>query len=154
MFATGTLINTAAIAAGGILGMFSGRLLKENYREILNQANGVAVLFVGISGTIQNMIHIEGQSVSMDGAMMMIITLALGSLIGEFLDIDGHFIRFGEWLKQKTGNAKDSTFVSAFVTASLTVCIGAMAIVGSIQDGLTNLTDTSSTFNAYKSHFT
>ena len=136
MFATGTLINTAAIAAGGILGMFSGRLLKENYREILNQANGVAVLFVGISGTIQNMIHIEGQSVSMDGAMMMIITLALGSLIGEFLDIDGHFVRFGEWLKQKTGNAKDSTFVSAFVTASLTVCIGAMAIVGSIQDGL------------------
>lgn len=136
MFATGTLINTAAIAAGGILGMFSGRLLKENYREILNQANGVAVLFVGISGTIQNMIHIEGQRVSMDGAMMMIITLALGSLIGEFLDIDGHFIRFGEWLKQKTGNAKDSTFVNAFVTASLTVCIGAMAIVGSIQDGL------------------
>ena len=136
MIATGTLINTAAIIAGGLLGMLAGNLLKENYRDILNKANGVAVLFVGISGAIENMLHIEGNTVSMDGAMMMIITLALGSLIGEFLDIDGHFIRFGEWLKRKTGNAKDQTFVNAFVTASLTVCIGAMAIVGSIQDGL------------------
>ena len=117
--------------------MVSGRWLKENYREILNKANAVAVLFVGISGTIGNMIHIEGNTVSMEGSMMMIISLAIGSLIGEFLDVDGRFISFGEWLRQKTGNAKDAQFVSAFVTASLTVCIGAMAIVGSIQDGLT-----------------
>lgn len=136
MIAAGTMINTAAIVAGGLLGMLAGNLLKENYREILNKANGVTVLFVGISGAIQNMLHIEGNTVSMEGSMMMIITLAIGSLIGEFLDIDGHFIRFGEWLKMKTGNAKDQSFVNAFVTASLTVCIGAMAIVGSIQDGL------------------
>lgn len=137
MTGMGTFINTGAIVAGGLLGMVSGRWLKENYREILNKANAVAVLFVGISGTIGNMIHIEGNTVSMEGSMMMIISLAIGSLIGEFLDIDGRFISFGEWLRQKTGNAKDAQFVSAFVTASLTVCIGAMAIVGSIQDGLT-----------------
>ncbi|MBQ9825311.1 MAG: DUF554 domain-containing protein [Solobacterium sp.] len=137
MTGMGTFINTGAIVAGGLLGMVSGRWLKENYREILNKANAVAVLFVGISGTIGNMIHIEGNTVSMEGSMMMIISLAIGSLIGEFLDVDGRFISFGEWLRQKTGNAKDAQFVSAFVTASLTVCIGAMAIVGSIQDGLT-----------------
>ena len=137
MTGTGTLINTAAIIAGGLIGLFSGNFLKDNYREILNKANAVAVIFIGISGAIGNMIHIEGESVRMEGSMMMIISLALGSLIGEFLDIDGHFIRFGEWLKLKSGNAKDASFVSAFVTASLTVCIGAMAIVGSIQDGLT-----------------
>ncbi len=137
MTGTGTLINTAAIIAGGLIGLFSGSFLKDNYREILNKANAVAVIFIGISGAIGNMIHIEGESVRMEGSMMMIISLALGSLIGEFLDIDGHFIRFGEWLKLKSGNAKDASFVSAFVTASLTVCIGAMAIVGSIQDGLT-----------------
>lgn len=137
MTGMGTFINTGAIVACGLLGMVSGRWLKENYREILNKANAVAVLFVGISGTIGNMIHIEGNTVSMEGSMMMIISLAIGSLIGEFLDIDGRFISFGEWLRQKTGNAKDAQFVSAFVTASLTVCIGAMAIVGSIQDGLT-----------------
>ena len=137
MIGTGTLINTAAIIAGGLIGLFSGNFLKDNYREILNKANAVAVIFIGISGAIGNMIHIEGESVRMEGSMMMIISLALGSLIGEFLDIDGHFIRFGEWLKLKSGNAKDASFVSAFVTASLTVCIGAMAIVGSIKDGLT-----------------
>ncbi|MDO4414621.1 MAG: DUF554 domain-containing protein [Erysipelotrichaceae bacterium] len=137
MIGTGTLINTAAIIAGGLIGLFSGNFLKDNYREILNKANAVAVIFIGISGAIGNMIHIEGESVRMEGSMMMIISLALGSLIGEFLDIDGHFIRFGEWLKLKSGNAKDASFVSSFVTASLTVCIGAMAIVGSIQDGLT-----------------
>jgi len=56
--------------------------------------------------------------------------------VGELLNIEDAFERFGEWLKLKTGNAKDKGFVDAFVTASLTVCIGAMAIVGSIQDGI------------------
>ena len=136
MTGLGTLINTGAIIAGGILGLLSGSRLKDNYRLILNQTNGVAVVFIGISGVIGNMIHLEGNSVSMEGSMMMILSLTIGALIGEFLDIDGHFVRFGEWLKKKTGNAKDAAFVNAFVTASLTVCIGAMAIVGSIQDGI------------------
>ena len=136
MTGLGTLINTGAIIAGGILGLLSGSRLKDNYRLILNQANGDAVVFIGISGVIGNMIHLEGDSVSMEGSMMMILSLTIGALIGEFLDIDGHFVRFGEWLKKKTGNAKDAAFVNAFVTASLTVCIGAMAIVGSIQDGI------------------
>lgn len=136
MTGLGTLINTGAIIAGGILGLLSGSRLKDNYRLILNQANGVAVVFIGISGVIGNMIHLEGDSVSMEGSMMMILSLTIGALIGEFLDIDGHFVCFGEWLKKKTGNAKDAAFVNAFVTASLTVCIGAMAIVGSIQDGI------------------
>jgi len=67
---------------------------------------------------------------------MIIGCLAIGAFVGEFLDIEGAFERFGEWLKIKSGNAKDQGFVNAFVTASLTVCIGAMAIVGSIQDGI------------------
>lgn len=57
-------------------------------------------------------------------------------MIGESINIEGWFERFGEWLKIKTGNAKDKDFVNGFVTASLTVCIGAMAIVGAIQDGI------------------
>ena len=66
-----------------------------------------------------------------------VVGLAIGAVIGEALNIEGAFERLGQWLKVKTGNAKDKTFVNAFVSASLTVCIGAMAIVGSIQDGLT-----------------
>ena len=68
--------------------------------------------------------------------MLIICCLALGSLIGEWLGIEDAFQRFGAWLKRKTGNERDAGFVNAFVTASLTVCIGAMAIVGSIEDGI------------------
>ena len=66
----------------------------------------------------------------------MIASFAIGALIGEWLNIEHHMNRFGEWLKVKSGNSKDKIFVDAFVTASLTVCVGAMAIVGSIQDGI------------------
>lgn len=68
--------------------------------------------------------------------MLLVVCLALGGLIGEILNIEKWFERFGEWLKQRTGNARDQQFVNGFVTASLTVCIGAMAIMGSIQDGI------------------
>ncbi len=68
--------------------------------------------------------------------MLVVLCLALGTVIGEITGIENGFERFGEWLKNKTGNSGDRQFVSAFVTASLTVCIGAMAIVGAIQDGI------------------
>ena len=74
-------------------------------------------------------------------AVVLVMALAgcsaIGAFVGELLDIEGGFESFGEWLKVKSGNAKDKGFVNAFVTASLTVCIGAMAIVGSLEDGLT-----------------
>ena len=68
--------------------------------------------------------------------MFVVLCLAFGTLVGELLGIEDRFEEFGEWLKAKTGNSGDRGFVGAFVTASLTVCIGAMAIVGAIQDGI------------------
>jgi len=68
--------------------------------------------------------------------MLVVLCLAIGTVIGEMIGIENGFERFGEWLKIKTGNSGDRQFVHAFVTASLTVCIGAMAIVGAIQDGI------------------
>ena len=70
--------------------------------------------------------------------MLVVLCLAIGTVAGELIGIERGFDRFGEWLKVKTGNGGDAGFVNAFVTASLTVSIGAMAIVGSIQDGLLN----------------
>ena len=69
--------------------------------------------------------------------MPVVICLALGALVGEWLDLDRRFEDLGRWFRDKTGNARDTGFVNGFVTASLTVCIGAMAIVGAIEDGLT-----------------
>ncbi|MBQ8954271.1 MAG: DUF554 domain-containing protein [Clostridia bacterium] len=131
----GTLVNTAAIVAGGLCGQLFGKALKSRHQETLTMACGVSTLFIGISGAMQYMLH--NASLPGGGAMLVVACLALGGLIGELIDIESGFERFGEWLKVKTGNAKDQGFVNAFVTASLTVCIGAMAVVGSIQDGLT-----------------
>ena len=132
---TGTIINTAAIAAGGLCGHLFGRLLKERHQETLTMACGIGTLFIGIAGAMTYMLHHD--HLPEGGSMLVIGCLALGGLIGEILNLEHLFERFGEWLKKKTGNAKDQQFVNGFVTASLTVCIGAMAIMGSIQDGLT-----------------
>lgn len=136
MVGLGTIINTAAILAGGVLGMLFGRFLKESAQDTLSKVCGVSTLFIAISGALEGMMTVEGTSLTSGGAMLIIGSLAIGAFIGELLNIEGAFERFGEWLKIKTGNAKDRGFVEAFVTASLTVCIGAMAIVGSIQDGI------------------
>lgn len=136
MVGLGTIINTLAILAGGILGMVFGRFFKESVQDALCKTCGVCTLFLGIAGALEGMLTVDGNGVVSGGTMLIIGCLALGSLVGEFLDLEGAFERFGQWLKRKTGNAKDKGFVDAFVTASLTVCIGAMAIVGSIQDGI------------------
>ena len=131
---TGALINTAAIIAGGVCGHLFGRLLKDRHQETLTVACGVGTMFLGVAGAMRYMLHSD--LLPGGGAMLVVACLALGGLIGEILNIEGLFERFGEWLKQKTGNARDAQFVNGFVTASLTVCIGAMAIMGAIQDGI------------------
>ncbi len=136
MIGLGTIINTVAILAGGVLGALFGRFLSDSAQETLTKVCGVSTLFIAVSGALEKMLTVEDGVIVAGGSMLIVICLALGAVIGELLKIEDGFERFGEWLKQKTGNAKDKGFVNAFVTASLTVCIGAMAIVGSIQDGI------------------
>ncbi len=137
MIGLGTIINASAIVAGGFLGALFGKFLHESAQDTLIKVSGVSVLFIGISGTLEQMMTVTDGKIAVNGTMLLIGCLVLGALIGEAIDIEGGFERFGEWLKIKSGNARDKGFVNAFVTASLTVCIGAMAVVGSIQDGLT-----------------
>ena len=137
MYGLGTMINTAAIVAGGVGGALFGRFLKENVQDTLTTVCGVSTLFIAITGALEQMLTVENGAIVSHGAMLVIGCLTIGAVIGELLNLEGAFERFGEWLKRKTGNAKDKRFVDAFVTASLTVCIGAMAIVGSIEDGIT-----------------
>ena len=137
MYGLGTVINTVAIVAGGMGGARLGKFVKENVQDTLTKVCGVSTLFIAITGALEQMLTIENGVIVSGGAMLVIGCLTIGAVIGELLNLEGAFERFGEWLKQKTGNAKDKRFVDAFVTASLTVCIGAMAIVGSIEDGIT-----------------
>jgi uncharacterized membrane protein YqgA involved in biofilm formation len=136
MAGLGTLINVAAIAAGGVAGALAGKLFNERMQDSLNMACGVSVLFIGIAGAMEGMLAVDGAALTSGRAMLVVLCLAIGTLLGELVNIEDRFEAFGEWLKVRTGNARDKGFVNAFVTASLTVCIGAMAIVGSIQDGI------------------
>ncbi len=136
MAGLGTLINALAIIAGGIIGMVFGKKIPERMQETLLKVNGTAVLFIGIGGVMSKMLTIKDGVVNTQGSMMMIGSLAIGTVVGELLDLDGWMHRFGVCLQKKTGNGSDSHFIEGFVSASLTVCIGAMAIVGAIADGI------------------
>lgn len=136
MIGLGTIINSAGIVAGGIIGHFAGKLFRPEQQEALNKACGLSVIFIAIAGAMEGMLQIDGASLTSGRSMLVVLCLALGTVIGELLGIESCFERFGGWLKGRTGNAGDASFVNAFVTASLTVSIGAMAIIGSIQDGL------------------
>ena len=136
MIGLGTIINVVAIVAGGLTGHFTGKLFREEQQESLTKACGISVLFIAISGAMQGMLQIDGGRLVSGKSMLVVLCLAIGTVFGELLGIENGFERFGEWLKEKTGNSGDKQFVNAFVTASLTVCIGAMAIVGAIQDGI------------------
>ena len=136
MIGLGTLINILGIVAGGVCGLIFGKMLKKEHQDSLGVAAGVSVLFLGIAGAMEGMLTMADGKVTSGNSMVLIISIMLGTLVGELLGIENWLTRLGEWLKMKTGNAKDGGFVDGFVTASLTVCIGAMAIMGAIEDGI------------------
>lgn len=132
----GTIINVAAIVAAGLLGAAAGRLLNERLQDGLAKAAGVCVLFIGVAGAMQGMLALDGGVLASGKSLFVVSSIVAGTLIGEIADVDGLVRRFGGWLKRKTGNASDRSFVDAFVTASVTVCVGAMAVVGAVEDGM------------------
>lgn len=83
------------------------------------------------------MLSIANNDIVSGKAMFITLSMAFGTLLGEIIDIEAMIERFGEWLKTYSGSSEDGNFAEAFANASFTVCIGAMAIVGAIQDGLT-----------------
>ena len=136
MIGTGTIINCIAILLGGLAGNFTGKFFQSDQQDALTKTCGISVLFIAIAGAMQGMLAIDGGTIISGKSMLVVLCLAIGTVIGELIGIEKGFEQFGEWLKVKTGNSGDIQFVEAFVTASLTVCIGAMAIVGAIQDGI------------------
>ena len=136
MIGLGTILNVGGILLGGVAGMLFGKGLPKRFQDTLMSAVALCVLFLGVGGCLQEMLAIVDGGLESGGTMMMIGSFAVGAILGELLDLEGKMERFGEWLKHKTKSDGDATFVDGFVTASLTVCIGAMAVVGAIQDGI------------------
>ena len=136
MIGLGTIINVVAIIAGGAIGIVGGKWLSERCQETLIRAMGVCVMMVGLAGALEKMLSVDGGKLTSGGTMMLVISMAIGALVGEILDLDRRMEGFGRWLREKSGNGKDNRFLDAFITATMTVCIGAMAIVGAVEDGI------------------
>lgn len=132
----GTLINCAAIIAAGILGRIFSKILNKKVQKALVLSSGVSIFFIGLAGSMQGMLSISEGTLKSGRTMLLVISLAIGALIGEIIGIEEGFERFGAYLKKKTKSDSDQGFIAAFVTTSLTVSIGAMAIVGSMQEGI------------------
>jgi hypothetical protein len=132
----GTIINAGLIIIGGLLGLAVGGRLKPRFQETIMQGLGISILFLSIGGAMAQMLVIDNGGLATQGTMMMILSLALGGLLGELCNIEAGLERFGQWLKAKTGSQEDNRFTGAFVDASLTVCVGAMAVMGAINDGI------------------
>ena len=99
MIGLGTIINTLAILLGGVLGAVFGRFLSESTQTTLNRVCGVSTLFIALSGAMEGMLRVENGGIVSSGSKLIVICLAIGAVIGELLDIEGGFERFGEWLK-------------------------------------------------------
>ena len=82
------------------------------------------------------MMSVSGEKVSSGRGMFLVICMVLGAMTGELLDLDRRFEDLGGWLRDKSGNSGESGFIDGFVTATFTVCIGAMTIIGSFNDGI------------------
>ena len=141
---TGTLVNAAAILAGSLLGMLltwlaghfstllpaGSTLLAERLKTIIMQGVALCVMYLGISGCLEG-----------NNSLIAILSMVLGALIGELLDLDKRMRSLGDWVQKRTEhlvtNGGQASISEGFVTASLLFCVGAMALVGALQDGLT-----------------
>ena len=145
---TGTIINTLVILAGSAVGLgihalagrFSsvlgekGARLGERLQALMMQGIALCVLYIGISGSL------KGQN-----ALAAILSMALGAILGELLDLDGRMNRLGQWVQDRTVRVLKGgggSVAEGFVTASLLFCVGAMSIVGALENGLTGNFDT------------
>lgn len=138
MIGLGTLINMGLILLGSAFGLLLGAGLNQKFQDTMMKALGLAVMFIGLSGAMQGLMTVKENMLGTTNWMIMIVSLAMGAFLGEWIDIEGRLERVGEWLKRslKVQGKKGQDFVEGFVSSSLLYCIGAMAIVGSLKDGL------------------
>ena len=125
----GTIVNTIAVIIGAFIGMFLKKGLPEKMSDSLMKVLGLCTLFLGISGSLKG-----------ENSMILIISMVVGTLIGEGIDLVDKVNRLGFWVEKKFQGKKGSdgktSIAEGFVTASLLFCVGAMTIVGSLQSGL------------------
>lgn len=124
----GTIVNALAIIIGSLLGLLLNKGIPENYKNIVMSGVGLSVVLIGLKSALTS-----------DSLMIVIFSVIIGAVIGEFFRIEEKLERLGNYLEQKvtSKSSEQSSFARGFVTASLVFCVGSMAIVGSLESGLT-----------------
>ncbi len=123
----GTLVNTGAVILGSLIGLLLKKGLSERMSDTLMKGLGLCTLYLGVTGALKG-----------DNTLVLIVSLVVGAFIGEGLDLEGHLSKLGRWVEGRFKKQDGKVSIAeGFVTASLLFCVGAMAIVGSLQSGLT-----------------
>lgn len=120
----GTIVNVITIILGSLIGVLLKKGIKEAYKDTIMNGIGLAVVVIGITGGIKS-----------ENIVLVIASIVLGSLIGETIGIEHKLDQLGNHMEKRFGKG-DANFSKGFVTASLVYCIGAMAIVGALESGL------------------
>lgn len=129
------LINAGTVIIGSIIGLIFKKYIKKETCDSVLKAMGIVILLIGIIGVIENMITVGGGELSSSGTLLLIIAIAIGTFIGEFLRIEDHMNKFADKLEQKINKGK---IAEGFITATLIYCVGSMAIIGSMESALGN----------------
>ena len=133
----GVLANVVAVLIGGVLGLGCGRFLAERSQATLMRACALVVIFLGLGGALSKMLVVGADGhLSFVGIDMMLTSLIGGAIIGEILNLEDRMTAFGAWLKRISGSSGDTHFIDGFVSASLTICVGAMSVIGAVSDSL------------------
>ena len=127
MILTGTIVNSAAIVAGSIAGLLLGKFIPERFSDAMEKGAALCVLYIGVDGMLAG-----------ENTLVAILSISIGAILGELLQLDEHMHQLGDWVERKFGGKGSKTSLSdGFVTASLLFCVGAMAIMGALDSGLT-----------------
>ncbi len=128
MILTGTIVNVVAVLAGCVVGLLLGKLIPEQLGDAIQKGIALCVLFIGIEGMLSG-----------TNALITILSMVLGVIVGELLKLDDRIHALGNWAERKFASKNQKgKFAEGFVSASLLFCVGAMAIVGSLESGLSN----------------
>lgn len=141
MIGLGTLVDVIAVIVSALIGCVCQKFINERIQKTIMQTLGLSVILIGFTGAVTDVVVVKsnGHLATID-LMMVIVSMALGGLIGEAINIDKGITTFAIWIKKivdRNGKGKDSSkFVEGFIAATMTTCIGAMLIVGALKEGL------------------
>ncbi len=135
MYGLGTITNIILVIIGSAIGLLMKKAIPERLKESLVQALALSTFSIGIMGIITAAVSVDGKLLTGNYTILMVICMALGTLIGELINIEKRLDGLGERM-QRRFSSSDSSFAQGFVSTSLIFCVGSMAILGSINDGL------------------